>query len=237
MEQSISSLFCREVVHGLLDWGVSIGRIGFSELTASWFVSQQANPLTVTLYRTVSQESGRWIPAELSAGFLRNSPAEGFGLNFDIIETNILNLAVVIGVVIYLGGDVLKSLLNDRKEKILGTLKSANDRFLEAEQKVAEAKQKIEIAQAKAIEIRQQGKITAAQTTNTLFIRTEEEIKMLDEGKKLTLRFEEEKAVGLVRQQVVFRSIERALSILKDKIDTSVQRRLIDTGITQLGKL
>ena len=51
------------------------------------------------------------------------SPLGGFGLNFDIIETNILNLGVVIGVVLYLGGDVLTLLLNDRKQKILGTLK------------------------------------------------------------------------------------------------------------------
>ena len=70
--------------------------------------------------------------------------AEGFGLNFDLIETNILNLAVVLGVVLYLGGDVLTSLLNDRKQKILGTLKSANERFVEAEQKLAEAKQKVQ---------------------------------------------------------------------------------------------
>jgi len=165
------------------------------------------------------------------------TPAEGFGFNFDIIETNILNLAVVIGVVFYLGGDVLNSLLNDRKQKILGTLKSANDRFLEAEQKLAEAKQKIEIAKTKAIEIRQQGKATAIQTTSTLFLRTEEEIQRLDESKKATLRFEEEKAIGLVRQQVVSLSIERAFSILKTKIDNSLQRRLIDTGVTQLGKL
>ena len=165
------------------------------------------------------------------------SPAEGFGFNFDVIETNILNLAVVVGVVIYLGGDVLNSLLNDRKQKILGTLKSANDRFLEAEQKLAEAKQKIEIAKTKAIEIRQQGKATAIQTTSTLFLRTEEEIQRLDESKKATLRFEEEKAIGLVRQQVVSLSIERAFSILKTKIDNSLQRRLIDTGVAQLGKL
>jgi len=64
-------------------------------------------------------------------------PSECFGLNFDLIETNILNLLVVLGVVIYLGGDVLSSLLNERKQKIFATLKSANERFVEAEQKLA----------------------------------------------------------------------------------------------------
>jgi F-type H+-transporting ATPase subunit b len=165
------------------------------------------------------------------------SPLGSFGLNFDIIETNILNLGVVIGVVIYLGGDVLTSLLNDRKQKILGTLKSADERFLEAQQKLEEAKQKVQTAQTKAIEIREQGNKTAIQAAKTLFERTEDEIRRLEEGKHATLRFEEEKAMSQVRQQVVSLSIERAFNQLRTKMDASIQRRLIDTNISLLGKL
>ena len=164
-------------------------------------------------------------------------PAEGFGFNFDIIETNILNLGVVIAVVIYLGGDVLTSLLNDRKQKILGTLKSADERFVEAQQKLEEAKQKVQIAQKKAIEIREQGNKTAIQAAKTLFERTEDEIRRLEEGTQATLRFEEEKAMSQVRQQVVSLSIEKAFNQLRTKMDASIQRRLIDTNINLLGKL
>ena len=165
------------------------------------------------------------------------SPLGGFGLNFDIIETNILNLGVVIAVVIYLGGDVLTSLLNDRKQKILGTLKSADERFLEAQQKLEEAKQKVQIAKTKAIEIREQGNKTAIQAAKTLFERTEDEIRRLEEGKQASLRFEEEKAMSQVKQQVVSLSIERAFNQLRTKMDASIQRRLIDSNIQLLGKL
>jgi len=165
------------------------------------------------------------------------SPLGEFGFNFDIIETNILNLGVVIAVVIYLGGDVLTSLLNDRKQRILGTLKSADERFLEAQQKLEEAKQKVQIAQTKAVEIREQGNKTAIQAAKTLFERTEEEIRRLEESKQATLRFEEEKAMSQVRQQVVNLSIERAFTQLRDKMDASLQRKLIDTNINLLGKL
>ena len=160
-----------------------------------------------------------------------------FGFNFDIIETNILNLAVVIGVVLYLGGDVLSSLLNDRKQKILGTLKSADERFLEAQQKLEEAKQKVLSAQKKAVEIREQGNKTALQTAKTLFSRTEEEIRRLEEGKQASLRFEEEKALSQVKQQVVTLSLEKAFQNLKTKMDSSTQRKLIETNIGFLGKL
>ena len=188
------------------------------------------------------------IPANFAAGYggfaqfwsestQIASPLGTFGLNFDIIETNILNLGVVIGVVIYLGGDVLTSLLNDRKEKILGTLKSADERFLEAQQKLEEAKQKVQTAQTKAIEIREQGNKTAIQAAKTLFERTEDEIRRLEEGKQATLRFEEEKAMSQVRQQVVSLSIDRAFNQLRTKMDSSIQKRLIDTNINLLGKL
>ena len=164
-------------------------------------------------------------------------PSEGFGLNFDLIETNILNLLVVLSVVLYLGGDVLTSLLNERKQKIFSTLKTATERFVEAEQKLAEAKQKIQIAQAKALEIREQGKAAAKQSTKTFAERTREEIQRLEEGKQAILRFEEEKAMGQVRQQVVRLSLSRALQLLQTKIDAAVQRRLIDANINALGKL
>jgi len=160
-----------------------------------------------------------------------------FGFNFDLIETNILNLAVVLGVVLYLGGDVLSSLLNDRKQKILGTLKSADERFLEAQQKLEEAKQKVLAAQKKALEIREQGNKTALQTAKTLFSRTEEEIRRLEEGKQASLRFEEEKALSQVKQQVVALSLEKAFQNLKAKMDSSTQRKLIETNIGFLGKL
>lgn len=165
------------------------------------------------------------------------SPLGSFGLNFDIIETNILNLAVVLGVVVYLGGDILTSLLNERKSKILQTLQSADERFLEAQEKLAETKEKVAIAQKKALEIREQGDKTAIQAAKTLFERTEDDIRRLEEGKQASLRFEEEKAMNQVKQQVITLSLERAFTQLRTKMDSSIQRRLIDTNINKLNSL
>ncbi len=168
------------------------------------------------------------------------SEAEGsFGFNFDIIETNIINLAVVIAVVLYLGGDVLTSILQDRKQRILSTIQSADERFLEAQQKLEQAKQKVQSAKTKAIEIRQQGNTAATQATKNLFERTEEEIRRLEETKQATLRFEEEKALSQVRDQVIKLSVERAFSQLRTKMknDSSAQKRLIDLNISLLGKM
>jgi F-type H+-transporting ATPase subunit b len=206
---------------------------GDSQLGESYFASSMAE---VTANHLIYQV------ALLSEGLGSNFAEDGaahFGFNFDLIETNILNLAVVLGVVIFLGGDVLTSLLNDRKQKILGSLKTATEKFIDAEKQLEEAKQKIEIAKTKAIQIREQGKLTAIQTTQNLFLRTEEEIRNLDQSKQASLRFEEEKASNTLRQQVVSLAIQRVFNILGEalKLDSSLQTKLIETNIRSLSQL
>jgi len=92
-----------------------------------------------------------------------------FGINTNLLETNILNLAVVIGVLVYFGGDVLTSLLTTRKEVILKSLNDAEERYQEATAKLAEAKEQLALATTKAEEIRAQGLITAEQGSKKSF--------------------------------------------------------------------
>ncbi len=47
---------------------------------------------------------------------------ESFGFNFNILETNLINLSVVIGIVVSFGGNALRSLLDNRKQTILTNL-------------------------------------------------------------------------------------------------------------------
>jgi F-type H+-transporting ATPase subunit b len=42
----------------------------------------------------------------------------GVGLNFDILETNLINLALVIGILFYFGRKFLGSTLSSRKAEI-----------------------------------------------------------------------------------------------------------------------
>ena len=86
-----------------------------------------------------------------------------FGFNGNILETNVINLAVVIGIVVSFGGDALRSLLENRKQTILNSLQEADQRAQEAKEKLSKAKSQLELAQKKATEIRQQGSITAEQ--------------------------------------------------------------------------
>jgi F0F1-type ATP synthase membrane subunit b/b' len=54
------------------------------------------------------------------------------GFNTNILETNVINLAVVIAVVVSVVGDAVRELLKNRKETIINNLREADNRANEA---------------------------------------------------------------------------------------------------------
>ena len=49
------------------------------------------------------------------------------GLNLDLFETNVINLAVVIGFLVSFGGDFLRTSLETRRQTILRSFKEAQE--------------------------------------------------------------------------------------------------------------
>ena len=54
------------------------------------------------------------------------------GLNLDILETGVINIAALVGILIYTGKDFLGSILQERKSTIVKSLQDAEDRLNEA---------------------------------------------------------------------------------------------------------
>ena len=79
---------------------------------------------------------------------------EGFGFNFNLFETNVLNWAVVVfGLYKFLPG-FLGKMLQKRREGILLELKDAEDRLLKATQALEKAKKDLSSAEEKASQIK-----------------------------------------------------------------------------------
>ena len=66
------------------------------------------------------------------------SEAAGLGLNFDILETNLINLLVVIGVLVYFVGGVLKKILAERSAAIEAEIQAAEKRQADAKAMLVE---------------------------------------------------------------------------------------------------
>ena len=124
------------------------------------------------------------------------SLAEGFGFNTNLLETNILNLAVVLPLVFSLGKDTLTSILDTRREKILNSLRSADDRFKQAQLELDAAKSELALAAEKVKEIQSEGQKTMEALRLEETKRYEELHQRFDDLKEETVRLEEEKVVN-----------------------------------------
>ena len=92
----------------------------------------------------------------------------GFGFNTNVLETNIINLAVVIFIVVTFVGDALNTLLKNRKEIILANLQEADKRALEAQEKLLEAQKQFDLSVEKATQIKKEALLKAENEKNEI---------------------------------------------------------------------
>ena len=147
------------------------------------------------------------------------SLGHGFGINTNIFETNVINLAAVVAVVISFVGGNLTALLEDRKKTILNNLEEASRRAAEAAEKLNQAKAQLELAKKKANDIREEGLLRATQEISSCVSQHEDRISKLDEFKQETIQFYQQK------------SFKQAYMYVISKIITRVKERL-NKGLT-----
>jgi F-type H+-transporting ATPase subunit b len=68
---------------------------------------------------------------------------KGISLNSDILETGVINIALLVGILVYTGKDFLGSLLEERKTIIVKSVQDAEDRLNEAQNRLSEAKKTV----------------------------------------------------------------------------------------------
>lgn len=158
----------------------------------------------------------------------------GFGFNTNILETNIINLAVVIAVVISFVGDALRSLLENRKQTVLNNLREADQRALEAQEKLNQAKAQLELSKKKAAEIREQGVNTAEQEKVQTTRQTEKDIARLEELKNETINLQQQKVVSQISQQVVALALTKVRNTLEKSLDETFHSSVNNFNIVLL---
>jgi len=79
---------------------------------------------------------------------------EGISLNLDILETGVINIIALVGILIYVGRDFLGSSLEARKSDIVTGVQDAEERLNEANKRLAEAQKQLSQANVVITEIK-----------------------------------------------------------------------------------
>ena len=159
---------------------------------------------------------------------------EGFGLNLNLFETNVLNWAVVVfGLYKFLPG-FLGKMLQKRREGILLELKEAEDRFQSANKALEKAKVDLSLAEKKASQI----KSDSLQRVEAIKIESEkkaiEEMSRIKQSAISDESSEASRAISQLRNEAVELAISKALDALPNKLDQNTQENLVTQSINNI---
>jgi F-type H+-transporting ATPase subunit b len=159
----------------------------------------------------------------------------GFGLNLDIFETNLINLTLLVGILVYFGKPVLSKILTERRSKIAEQIQAVEQKKKQAEVTLANEQKKLEEAKETASKIRSEATTNAQKARETILAQGEKEVQRLKEIAGKDLNSEQEKAIAQLRERVVALALENAKSQMENMLNDDVQRKLIDSSIAKLG--
>jgi F-type H+-transporting ATPase subunit b len=161
----------------------------------------------------------------------------GFGLNLDVFETNIINLAIVIAGLVWFLKGFLGGILERRRAAILADLNDAEQRLSAATTALAGIQKDLADAQLKAEKIRADGKLRAEAIRLDSEKRTVAEMARLKQDSASDLASEAARVSNQLRRQAALMAIDKALEALPGKLDAEAQNRLIDQSIQSLGNV
>lgn len=160
---------------------------------------------------------------------------EGIGLNLDILETGLINIIALIGILIYAGNDLLMPVLAERNNTIIANVKDAENRLIEAETRLSEAQNQIEQARLMISEMQALTDGTKKIMLETDVFEAKEDLKSRFERALNAFKLKERQIFFEIKEQITSLVLSRTVNRVKE---TFTQQKpatdLINTTIRTL---
>nr|YP_010230796.1 ATP synthase CF0 subunit I [Sargentodoxa cuneata]QSV10502.1 ATP synthase CF0 subunit I [Sargentodoxa cuneata] len=165
------------------------------------------------------------------------SSAGSFGFNTDILATNPINLSVVLGVLIFFGKGVLSDLLDNRKQKILSTIRNSEELRGRASEQLEKARSYLRKVEMEAAEFRVNGYSEIEREKLNLINSTSKNLERLENYKNENIQFEQQRAINQVRQRVFQQALQGALVTLNSCLNSELHLQTISANIGIFGAM
>nr|QIQ26266.1 ATP synthase CF0 B subunit [Chengiopanax sciadophylloides] len=163
--------------------------------------------------------------------------AGSFGFNTDILATNLINLSVVLGVLIFFGKGVLSDLLDNRKQRILNTIRNSEELREGAIEQLEKARARLRKVEMEADQFLANGYYEIELEKWNFINSTYKTLEQLKNYKNETIHFEQQRAINQVRQQVFQQALQGALGTLSSCLNNELHLRTISANIGILGAM
>ena len=166
--------------------------------------------------------------AELSSG-------KGFGFNSNFLEANVLNIALLLSGVIYLGRNFLTSALELRQQKVTEAIQEAEERLQQANARLLDSEKQLTEAQSVIEKIKKEAETTARTVKETILAQGKVDIERLTNNGKNSIEQAEMQIKKQIQQRITDLAMEKVSNQLQDYMTPSLQSKVVDNNIAQLG--
>nr|QVX30000.1 ATP synthase CF0 subunit I [Grazielodendron riodocensis] len=163
--------------------------------------------------------------------------AGSFGFNTDILATNPINLSVVLGVLVFFGKGVLSDLLDNRKQRILKTIRNSEELREGAIEQLEKARSRLRKVETEADRFRVNGYSEIEREKVNLINSIYTTLEQLENYKNETIHFEQQRAINQVRQRVFQQALQGALGTLNSCLNNESHLRTIRANIGMFGEM
>nr|YP_009770514.1 ATP synthase CF0 B subunit [Astragalus bhotanensis]AJE71763.1 ATP synthase CF0 B subunit [Astragalus canadensis]QIT01216.1 ATP synthase CF0 B subunit [Astragalus bhotanensis]UWV18751.1 ATP synthase CF0 B subunit [Astragalus bhotanensis] len=163
--------------------------------------------------------------------------AGSFGFDTDILATNLINLSVVLGVLIFFGKGVLSDLLDNRKQRILRTIRNSEELREGAIEQLEKARARLRKVETEADRFRVNGYSEIEREKLNLINSINTTLEQLENYKNETIQFEQQKAIHQVQQRVLQQALQGALGTLNSSLNNELHLRTISANIGMFGAM
>lgn len=163
--------------------------------------------------------------------------AGSFGFNTDILATNLINLSVVLGGLIFFGKGVLNDLLDNRKQRILNTIRNSEELRGGVIEQLEKARTRLRKVEIETDQYRVNGYSEIEQKILSLRTSASTTLEQLEKNKNETIHFEQERAINQIRQRVFQQALQGALETLNSCLNTELHLRIISANIDMFGAM
>jgi F-type H+-transporting ATPase subunit b len=160
--------------------------------------------------------------------------SSGIGFNTDILETNVINLVIVVAFLVYAGRGFIGKILSARLESIQSAIADAEKRQKTASEKLTVQQGRLAQAKTESDNLRKQAEIDAKHAADLILATVDADIARLRESADQEISTEQDRVIVQLRQQVAEKALASVQSYFDRGLSESTQIELIDRSIALL---
>jgi F-type H+-transporting ATPase subunit b len=159
---------------------------------------------------------------------------DGFTLNTDILETNLINIVLLVAILFKVVGDALKASLINRRQKIINDVNDAEKRLVNAKERLSEANTQLDQTKIAINKIQEEAAITKRNFIKNYANRVLEEMVNQIKTSSITGKLDRQRLVDLTTYLVATSAIKFVIKKIQNELSFDQHVALIDKNIDRL---